>query len=188
VTLRRPPPLGRPLQVERDGGRVALLDGAGLVAEGVPAEVELQVPDPVAHDEARQASAAYAGFVRHPFPTCFVCGPARPEEDGLGIFPGPVEGRELVAAPWVPADVRPELVWATLDCPGGFAAGFPGTGQLVLGRLAARIERLPERGERCVVVGWPLGEDGRKFYAGTGLFAEDGELLARARATWIAPR
>jgi hypothetical protein len=188
VTLRRPPPLGRPLHVERDGCRVVLLDGEALVAEGVPADVEVNVPEPVSYPEAREASAAYAGFAQHPFPTCFVCGPARPEDDGLGVYPGPVGGRELVAAPWVPAEGRPELVWAALDCPGGFAAGFPGTGRLVLGRLAARIERLPDSGERCVVAGWPLGEDGRKRYAGTALFGEDGELLARARATWIAPR
>ena len=32
---------------------------------------------------------------------------------------------------------------------------------------------------------WPLGEDGRKLYAGTALFSADGELLALARQTWI---
>jgi hypothetical protein len=48
--------------------------------------------------------------------------------------------------------------------------------------------RVPDLGERCVVVSWPLGEDGRKLFAGTALFAEDGELLALARQTWIAPR
>jgi hypothetical protein len=37
-------------------------------------------------------------------------------------------------------------------------------------------------------VGWPLGEDGRKRYAGTALSTGDGELLAKARATWIEPR
>jgi acyl-CoA thioesterase len=39
-----------------------------------------------------------------------------------------------------------------------------------------------------VVASWPLGEDGRKLFAGTALFAEDGELLALARQTWIVPR
>ena len=48
--------------------------------------------------------------------------------------------------------------------------------------------RLPDVGERCVVVGWPLGEEGRKLYAGTALYGEDGRPLARARATWIVPR
>jgi hypothetical protein len=48
--------------------------------------------------------------------------------------------------------------------------------------------RLPEEGETCIVTAWPLGEDGRKLYAGTALFAARGELLALARQTWIQPR
>ena len=39
----------------------------------------------------------------------------------------------------------------------------------------------------CVAASWPLGEEGRKLYAGTALYAEDGEVLAVARQTWIAP-
>ena len=65
--------------------------------------------------------------------------------------------------------------------------GFPDRGETLLGRFAARIDELPDVGERCVVVGWPLGEEGRKLYAGTALYGEDGRPLARARATWIAP-
>jgi hypothetical protein len=80
-----------------------------------------------------------------------------------------------------------ELVWAALDCPGAYGSGAVGRGDVVLGRLAAHIERLPEPGEHCVVVGWPLGEDGRKVYAGTALFAGE-EPLAWGRATWIVPR
>ena len=47
---------------------------------------------------------------------------------------------------------------------------------------------MPDVGEQCVVTAWPLGEDGRKLFAGTALFAADGELLALARQTWIVPR
>jgi hypothetical protein len=54
--------------------------------------------------------------------------------------------------------------------------------------MAAEILRLPAEGERCVVAAWPLGEEGRKLHAGTALFSADGELLALARQTWIAPR
>ena len=54
--------------------------------------------------------------------------------------------------------------------------------------MAAEIHRLPEEGERCIVAAWPLGEDGRKLYAGTALFSTEGELLALARQTWIAPK
>jgi hypothetical protein len=83
--------------------------------------------------------------------------------------------------------VRPELVWAALDCPGAIAVGFPDRGETLLGRFAVGIDELPASGERCVVLAWPLGEDGRKLYAATALFGEDGRPLARARATWIAP-
>jgi hypothetical protein len=189
VTLRRPPPLGRPLDVERSGDAVRLLDAGAVVAEGVRAKVELDVPGPVTLEEAERAARRYPGFKRHAFPTCLVCGPERADGDGLGIFAGPVDGRNVFAGPWqVSADVGPRLVWAALDCPGAIAVGFPDRGETVLGRLAARIDRVPEPGSRCVVAAWPLGEEGRKLYAGTAVFDEGGELLARARATWIIPR
>jgi hypothetical protein len=54
--------------------------------------------------------------------------------------------------------------------------------------MTARVGRVPTAGERCVVTSWPLGVDGRKLFAGTALFAEDGELLALARQVWIEPR
>jgi hypothetical protein len=186
VTLRLPPPLERPLRVERDNGRVEVYDGDALVAEAVRAEVDVEPPAAVALADAERAAAGYDGFREHAFPTCFVCGPER--DDGLGIYAGRVDGTDLVAAPWTPHESQRELVWAALDCPGAFAVGFAGRGELVLGRLAARIERVPDVGEPCVVVGWPLGRDGRKLYAGTALFTAGGELLARARATWIEPR
>jgi hypothetical protein len=193
VTLRLPPPLGRPLAVTVGDGRTVVHDGDALVAEAVPAAVELELPDPIGLDEAREAAARYPGFAQHAFPTCFVCGPDR--SDGLRIFAGPVEARELVAAPWRPdpslaaedGTVADEFVWAALDCPGAFAVGFSERGETVLGRLAARIGRAPAAGEPCVVVGWPLGEEGRKLYAGTALFSTAGDVYAVARATWIVP-
>jgi hypothetical protein len=189
VTLRRPPPLARPLDVVRADGTVRLLDGETLVAEAVPGEVDLDSPPAVGLDEAERAAARYPGFERHAFPTCFVCGPDRREGDGLRIFAGPVPGRDVFAAPWVaPDDVSPPVVWAALDCPGAIAVGFPDRGETLLGRFAVRIDRIPNRGEECVVVAWPLGEDGRKLYAGTALFSAAGEPLAVARATWIEPR
>jgi hypothetical protein len=51
-----------------------------------------------------------------------------------------------------------------------------------------RVESLPRAGEHCVVLGWPLGEDGRKLFPGTALFGEGGRLLGVARATWLLPR
>ena len=186
VTLRRPPPLDRALDVEREGERLLVRDGDALVAEAVPAKVDVDAPASPSYEEAERASAAYPGFEEHAFPTCFVCGPAREPGDGLRIFAGPL-GDGRVASPWIPTEVAPEVVWAALDCPGAIAVGFPDRGETLLGRFAAEIEELPQVGERCVVVGWPLGEEGRKLYAGTALFGEDGRHLASARATWIVP-
>jgi hypothetical protein len=94
-----------------------------------------------------------------------------------------------VAATWTPAEWQTgsEFVWAALDCPGAYACGFGDRGVLVLGRLAARVESSPETGERCVVLAWPLGDEGRKAYAGTALYGEGGRVLGVARATWIEP-
>ena len=186
VTLRRPPPLGRALSVERDDGRVVVRDGDAVVAEAVEATFELALPEPPTTQEAASASARYPGFDEHAFPTCFVCGPDREVGDGLRIFAGPLRDG-LVAAPWTPTEVDRHIVWAALDCPGAVAVGFPDRGETLLGRFAAIVDELPEVGESCVVVGWPLGEEGRKLYAGTALYGEGGRPLARASATWIVP-
>jgi hypothetical protein len=182
VTLRLPPPLGRALRW--DGAR--LWDGEALVAEGEPAALELDVPGPPSFADAQRATPSFAGFVEHAYPTCFVCGPLRPPGDGLRIFAAPVDA--IVAAPWRPEEVRSEYVWAALDCPGAYALEWAGRSEMLLGRLHGRIDRLPELREQCIVIGWPLGRDGRKGYAGTALFSDGGELLACARATWIEPR
>ncbi|HXV57252.1 MAG TPA: hypothetical protein VD704_05225 [Gaiellaceae bacterium] len=187
VTLRVPPPLERELRVVRSDGRAELRDDETLVAEAERTAVEVDVPAAVSVEEAAEASTGYAGFREHAYETCFSCGPAR--DDGLGIYAGPVEGREgLVAAPWTPrAGVTPEVVWAALDCPGGWAVDDFQREGVLLGRMAARIDRLPEPGRPHVVLGWRVGEEGRKRYAGSALLTAAGEVLARARSTWIVP-
>jgi hypothetical protein len=179
VTLRSPPPLDTPLRF--DGTR--LWDGATLVAEAHRAHVHLDVPEPVEFVDAELASLNYPGFEEHEYATCFVCGPER--HDGLGLFAGAVDGRELFAAPWVVSEISRLLVWAALDCPGAIGVGWDGRGNWLLGRMAGEVHDVPEPGDRCVVVSWPLGRDGRKGFAGTALY-RDGELLARAHQTWIA--
>lgn len=187
VTLRLPPPLDRELEVVRVDGRVEVRDGETVVAEGEAAELDLDVPAPVSVEAAEEASTHYEGFVHHAYNTCFVCGPAR--EDGLRVYAGPVEGRPgLLAAPWTPREVGPELVWAALDCPSGWAVDDFQREDVLLGRMAAKIDRLPTPGEPHVVLGWRVGEDGRKRYAGSALLTAGGEVLARARSTWLVPR
>ena len=187
VTLRRPPPLDRELEVVRDDGRAELRDGEALVAEAERVAVEVEVPAPISLEEAAEASGRYAGFLHHAYNTCFVCGPDR--EDGLRVYAGPVEGRPgLVASPWTPGeDVRPELVWAALDCPSGWAVDDFQREGVLLGRMATRIDRLPTPREPHVVLGWRVAEEGRKRHAGSALLTAEGEVLARARSTWIVP-
>jgi hypothetical protein len=183
VTLLRPPPLG----VDLDLIGHELRQGDVVIAEARRAPpFALDVPSPVSLEEAEEASRRYPGFQHHAYPTCFSCGPER--DDGLRIFPGPVAGREeLVAAPWTPEEVRPEIIWAALDCPSGWAVDNFQREGVMLGRMAAGIRELPTVGESHVVVGWPVGEDGRKRHAGSALYSSAGEVLATARSTWIVP-
>jgi hypothetical protein len=140
----------------------------------------------VSIEDAEAASSLYPGFEHHAYPTCFTCGPDR--DDGLGIFPGPLDGREgVVAAPWTPREVRPEIVWAALDCPGGWAIDDFQREGVMLGSMGAALAAMPTLGEPSAVIGWRIGEDGRKRHAGSALFSAAGDLLAAARSTWIVP-
>jgi len=193
VTLRKPPPLERELELRAPGEKGELWDGEELVAEARPTSVELDVPSPPAFERAFELSERYVGFQRHPFPTCFVCGPKRTPGDGLRIFPGGARDGEPVSAPWVPdadlADtngvVRPEILWASLDCPGYFGGAGPEYPRALLGRISAHLRGSVRVGERCVVMGWSLGKEGRKLHAGTALFGEGGDLRALARQVWL---
>jgi len=179
VTLRLPPPLETDLtvadgKVTHGSTLVAEVRAGGDAGDGVPS-VDLS--------EATAAAQAYAGFVDHPFPTCYVCGPDRC--DGLRIFAGPT-GDGRTAAPWsVPADVTIPTMWAALDCPGGWSALQPGR-PYVLGRITAAVAALPEPGDICVVVGRAISLQGRKAVVDSSVYAPGGARLATARATWIA--
>ena len=188
VTLRLPPPLERPLDVRVDGDSAVLLDEDAVVAEARAATLELEPPEPVSVAAAELAGSLGPRIFEPEFRECYVCG-ERPERDGLEIYVGPATGREpLHAASWLVGESAPEIVWAAIDCPGAYASGAEGRGTVVLGRMTARVNRVPELGETCAVTAWPLGEDGRKLFAGTALFAADGELLALAKQVWIEPR
>lgn len=195
VTLRQPPPLGEKMTLEQvgDGGMTAtqggtLIASARLLAEApVAAEAVPAVPT----DVARRAEAAYPGLTTHPFPTCWVCGPARPEHDGYDLRPGPVDdGR--TACTWTvgPNAVGPSGqvgaadLWAALDCPGAWTT-LQGDAVIVLGRIAAHVSAVPRVGDTCVVMGRLVGVDGRKSFTATTVHGADGAVLAQAVATWI---
>lgn len=194
VTLRAPPPLGKQLHIQRDDRTIALLDDDVLIAEARSAAVSVDVPGPVSLVAARRAASLYPWRDRHPYPTCFVCGPQREPGDGLGIFPGPVDDEPLYAAPWIPepsladaqGNVRDEFVWAALDCPSGIVTDLFGrVGLILLGRLAADVRHPVVAGLPHVVQAWPLSRDGRKLSTASALFAAEGKLCAVASAVWI---
>jgi hypothetical protein len=203
VTLRLPPPLATAMTVERAcEGSVRVFHGATLLAEGIrlPDGLAMELPGPVSIPEARAAGSRCRFRTHpeeHPFPACFVCGPDRAPRDGLRIFPGPLAGRPLWAAPWTPdpsvtgagGRVRPEVVWAALDCPSGIAAveavSLARDTTILLGRMTASLAALPLAGDQCRVIAWPGRRDGRKLTAGSALLGPGGEVLAAARAVWL---
>ena len=180
VTLRTPPPLDRPLQVHEG----ALHDGETVVAQSEPGTLTV-VPEPVPLATARAAEQSYAGLVRHPFPECFVCGPARAAGDGLRIFPGPVaDGR--TACSWTPGpEVGLPFVWAALDCPGAWTSDVLGR-PMVLGRMTAAVAEPVAPGRTYVVTGMHLRTEGRKTRTATALLDLDGEVVARSEQVWLA--
>jgi hypothetical protein len=194
VRLMAPPPLETDLRIERSDGRALLLHGTTPIAQATSASVDVAPPRVPSLAQATSATGRYLGFIRHPFPCCFVCGPQRRIGDGLRIFPGSVEEDGLVAAPWTPdpslaegaESVAREFIWAALDCTSGFAVLPVPEGQaIVLGELSVRIDRDVAPGDSCIVVGWPLHTDGRKRTAAAAVLRDSGELVAVGRAVWI---
>jgi len=191
-TLRSPVPLEKSLHVEHSSGGAVLRSDGRVIIEANPTVLNIEPPAPVSLEAATEASSASPALdPRHPFPTCFVCGPKRGTADGLRIFPAPVNGN-LHAAAWLPAaefsnaagHVNLEFVWAALDCPTGFAAGFPVAGTLVTGRLAVNQLEPVQVNVPCVLLSWPTGVEGRKHFSAACLY-QHGEPRAVARATWI---
>jgi hypothetical protein len=188
VTLRKPPPMEKRLVV-RDG---KLVDGDVVIATAERIDLALDVPAPVSFGEAEHCASRYIGREHHLVPGCFVCGPGRVPGDGLRIFPGRIAAGRPAAAPWVPdaslcderGEVRHEILWASLDCPGYFGA-MDTMEMALLGRMAGAVDGPVRAGERCVIMGWLLGREGRKVHAGSALWNEAGELVGRSRQTWI---
>lgn len=187
VRLSSPPPLERPMVVGGYGAIMLLQDRGRSVATGTPAaRPEGPVAAAVTVDEARDAETRYEGLRDHPFPTCFSCGTAREPGDALCLRPGPLDdGSGRYAASWTPVESSLPMVWAALDCPGGWSAGIAGR-PMVLGTMTTVVDVLPEARAPHVVVAWPRGSEGRKFHSGSALFTAHGRLLAQAEATWIA--
>jgi hypothetical protein len=193
VTLRKPPPLDRPLTLARVDGRSQLSDDGHVVAEASSGHFEHQPVTPVSRARAASVHAAYPGLFDHSFNGCFVCGPEREVGDGMRLCPGPISV-DRTACVWTPdaslADpvaqrfAALEFVWAALDCPGGWTSDLIAR-PLVLGRMTGAVHRLPEIGSPVVVVGQLYETDGRKTRTGTAAYDENNRLVGRAEQVWI---
>jgi hypothetical protein len=112
------------------------------------------------------------------------------------VFAGQVPGRQVVATPWTaPADlagpdgaVRPEYVWAALDCPTYSASFVDGEGDLPIAYLGnivgQRLAPVPA-GEELLVIAWPTGQERRKHWASSAIVDAGGRLLAACDALMI---
>lgn len=195
VTLRNPPPLDHPLTMIEQHQGAECRDGDTVIAEIKHSELVIDIPSPVDLKQAVEASKNYSGFISHPFSHCYVCGTDRAEHDGLRIFAGPVEQRNMAACPWHPfealadsnGNIAAEHIWAALDCPSYFGATID-TPQATafLGRFTLQIYNQKIAADQTYIIcAWPNGVEGRKLFGGVGLFDQQGNCLAAANATWI---
>ena len=193
VTLKAPPPLDRDLVLTTDDAMASLIEDDSIIVTASREKVDIEVPPPPTLAQALDAEPRFSGHSHHIFPGCFVCGPDRENGDGMRIFPGQLhDTARRVAATWTPdetvgddqGDVRPEFLWAALDCPGYFAAE-DAAGLALLGKMSAVVHRKAHVGEPLIVTGWPIESEGRKHRVGSALHNANGELVAAASATWI---
>lgn len=199
VSLRAPTPLATPLDVAVDAqGARTLLHAGRELARAARAELALELrASPPAAEIAARAGGCRA-MRTHPFPSCFVCGPNRETGDGLRVFPGMVAASDAVAALWTPdrslCDVRgrvaPEFLWAALDCPSAFplleSEASRALEPMVLAKLCVALDGELNGGETARLVAWPIAQEGRRGTAGAAIYGESGNLVGRARATWVS--
>ncbi len=195
VTLKAPAPFNTPVAVEMtdadarnyaaraNGAEIALIEPASVSVSPPP------MPPATAVEAARAAFICDDGMTLY-YPYCFVCG--KKCADGLHIFAGPAPESPINADFWTPSPtladadglVRPEFIWAALDCPGAYALRLDGA-LVLLGRLSVAITRRPTPGERLLAAAWRTGRDGRKHYADSALIDETGACIAASNAVWI---
>lgn len=197
VTLKSPPPLNEPIALRKTDDGFEARAGDQIIAQIEPAKIAIDIPT-LPDDDA--VTAAHDAFLKdsggeHLIPYCFVCGDRRAVGDGLRIFTGPAPASPVNADFWTPGDdlagedglVRPEFLWAALDCPSAFALRlWPRL--TLLGRIAVDIRRRPKPGERLIAAAWPDRSDGRKHYASSVLLDENRNVVAAANALWIEVR
>jgi hypothetical protein len=191
VRLHQPPPLDKPLSISESAGDWSLKDGEQLIGSAKPAELAMVPPAPPTLEQARSAQKHYRGHQHHSFPTCFVCGPARSDGDGLRLFCGAVQEREIVACEWQVhkdlldhrGNIKSQFIWAALDCPSYFALKTGKT--CLLGQMTCAIGKPISGNKPLIVYAWQRSIDGRKHFTAAAISNCDGEILACAEHLWI---
>lgn len=206
VTLRAPTPLEQPLNIQTADAKASCYAGDLLIGEAIPAEFALEIPEPPSFAQAQAVQASSpalqadienivpGGLGFHP--VCFCCGADVPEGQGLRVFAAPVPGFAGVAAAWRPhphfGDAKGllplEMVWAALDCPGQFAFLADGVRTGLLGRMTAKVLQPVPADEEIVITGWCISVEGKKHFAGTALFNQQGDCCAYSKQVWIGRR
>ena len=194
VKLMKPPPFDTPIHLRQVENGFEAVVGDSVIASIEPANVRV---DPPEMPSDADIAAAHDDFLEtigdaHLIPYCFVCGTKRAPGDGLRIFSGAAPDSPVNADLWTPADdlagddglIRPEFLWAALDCPTAYALRV-GDRMTLLGRLAVDIYRRPKPGERLIAAAWRTGEEGRKHFSSSVLLDENREFIAAANALWI---
>lgn len=208
ISFRAATPLEKVLKVietENESGKtVQIVDDENVLAMAKVRDIEVGRPALPPVEQINSVEMQCAGFIGHPFPACFVCGPDRPRGDGLGIYPGPVELKGLseglnsgVAAEWTLLDdlkdndgkVKNEFIWAALDCISAFANLEKKENQylvpMVLGNISARLEQ-SLAGDKAYVIAWPLKVEGRKAFANSIIYNQQQECIAVGQAVWVS--
>ncbi|TGK33377.1 hypothetical protein EHQ12_11135 [Leptospira gomenensis] len=204
VKIKAPIPLDTELRVNFDPNTYSSLvdiSSGSVAVEAEPApDFRLDLPRPVSMDAILEASGSYLGFVEHPFPSCFVCGPERNEKDGMRIFSGKIPDqpgfKHLHAAIWRPwkelsddsGSIRKEVIWAALDCPGGFAVSVEDPQMIVLAKLSGRILAPIQAEESYRILSWEIARNRRVRTAGTAIFREKEDFcVAYSEGGWMVP-
>lgn len=207
IRLSAPVPLDTSLNIAEDDESAKTIylrqDEQVIASASIANSIESEVPPCPNLAETEAAEKHYKGFIKHPFPTCFVCGPDRQLDDAMCLYTGPLQqthesSTPIVASRWTvdpsycdeSGTLKKEFLCAALDCPSSFGIlEHPENLRLVpmvLGTLTVEVSGTLSAGEQAIVIGWPIGSSGRKATGGTAIFNAAGECIAKAKALWIS--